>query len=47
MEYKYKISVIIPVYNVEGYIAETIDSVVKQSIGFKKNVQITFRFCWH
>ena len=40
MEYKYKISVVIPVYNVEEYIGETIDSVVKQSIGFKDNIQI-------
>ena len=40
MEYKYKISVVIPVYNVEDYIGETIDSVVKQSISFKENIQI-------
>ena len=40
MGYKYKISVVIPVYNVEEYIGETIDSVIKQTIGFKKNIQI-------
>jgi glycosyltransferase involved in cell wall biosynthesis len=40
MEYKYKISVVIPVYNVGKYLSETIDSVIKQTIGFKKNIQI-------
>ena len=40
MEYKYKISVVIPVYNVEKYLSATIDNVIKQTIGFKKNIQI-------
>ena len=40
MEKKFKFSVIIPVYNVEEYLAETIDSVINQSIGFKDNIQI-------
>ena len=40
MEYKYKISVIVPVYNVEKYLEETLDSVINQSIGFKKNIQL-------
>lgn len=40
MDYKYKISVVIPVYNVEKYISETIDSVIKQTLGFKNNIQI-------
>ena len=39
-KYKYKFSVIIPVYNTEQYIAETIESVINQDIGFKKNIQI-------
>lgn len=39
-EYKYKISVIIPVYNVEEYLEDTILSVINQTIGFKENVQI-------
>ena len=38
--YKYKFSVVIPVYNVENYLEETIESVIKQNIGFKKNIQI-------
>lgn len=37
---KFTISVIIPVYNVEKYLEETIKSVIDQSIGFEKNIQI-------
>lgn len=37
---KYMFSVIIPVYKVEEYLEETIVSVLKQTIGFKKNIQI-------
>ena len=33
-------SVIIPIYNVEKYLAETIESVINQSIGFKKNIEL-------
>lgn len=39
-EFKYRFSVIIPVYNVEAYLEETIESVVNQDIGFKENIQI-------
>lgn len=39
-EYRYKFSVIIPIYNVELYLAETIDSVIDQTIGFEENIQI-------
>lgn len=39
-EYKYKFSVIIPIYNVEDYLRETIESVIHQTIGFKKNIQM-------
>lgn len=40
MTNKYKFSVIIPVYKVEKYLRETIESVINQSIGFKKYIQI-------
>ncbi len=38
--YKYKFSVIIPIYNVEDYLREAIDSVINQTIGFKDNIQL-------
>ncbi|MDQ0206802.1 glycosyltransferase [Alkalicoccobacillus murimartini] len=34
LKYKKKISVIVPVYNAENYLRKTIDSVVRQNIGF-------------
>ena len=40
MDYKYKISVVIPVYNVEKYLEETLKSVINQTINFKKNIQV-------
>lgn len=39
-KYKYKFSVIVPIYKVEEYLAETIDSVIDQTIGFEENIQI-------
>ena len=39
-EHKYKFSVVIPIYNVEEYLRDTIESVIKQDIGFKENIQI-------
>lgn len=36
---KFKFSVIIPVYNVEEYLKETVDSVINQTIGFE-NIQL-------
>ena len=38
--YKYKFSVIIPIYNVEDYLKDAIDSVIGQSIGFLENIQL-------
>lgn len=40
MQYKYKFSVIVPIYNVEKYLEKSIRSITKQSIGFKKNIQL-------
>lgn len=40
MNNKYKISVIMPIYNAEGFLEEAIESVVRQTIGFEKNVQL-------
>lgn len=39
-KYKFAFSVVIPVYNVEQYLAETLDSVIAQTFGFKENIQI-------
>ena len=38
--FKYKVSIVCSVYNVESYIREAIDSIIAQSIGFRENVQI-------
>lgn len=35
-DYPFLFSVVIPVYNVERYLAETLDSVIEQTIGFDK-----------
>ena len=39
-QYRFKFSVIIPIYNVQEYLEEAIESVLKQTIGFKENIQI-------
>ena len=36
---KYKISVIIPIYNAEKHLNNTIQSIIKQSIGFE-NIEL-------
>lgn len=38
--HRYKFSVIIPIYNAEAYLKETIESVINQTIGFKENIQL-------
>ena len=38
--YQYRFSVVIPVYNVEDYLEETILSVVNQTMGFQKHIQM-------
>lgn len=40
MKTKFKFTVIIPIYNVEKYLEDTILSVIKQTINFKRNIQI-------
>lgn len=40
MQYKYKFSIIMSIYNVEQYIKEAIDSVIEQSLDFQENVQL-------
>lgn len=39
-EYKYKISVVMPLYNVAIYLDEAIESIVNQTIGFEENIQL-------
>lgn len=40
MTKKYKLSVIVPIYNVEKYLEETIISVINQTLGFKENIEL-------
>jgi len=37
---KYKVSFVIPVYNSELYLDESIDSIINQTLGFEKNIQL-------
>lgn len=40
MKYKFIYSIVIPIYNVEKYLEETILSVIEQDINFKSNIQM-------
>ena len=40
MKNKYIFSVIMPIYNTEKYLRDSIDSVINQSIGFTDNIQL-------
>lgn len=42
MEKTFKISTIIPVYNTEKYLEETVESILCQTIGFAENIQLIF-----
>lgn len=39
-DFEYKISVVMPLYNVEQYLVEAVDSIINQSIGFIDNIQL-------
>lgn len=39
-EKEFIFTVVIPVYNVEKYLAETLDSVISQTVGFEENIQV-------
>ena len=39
-KYRYKFSVIMPLYNVEEFFEEAIESVIHQTIGFEENIQV-------
>lgn len=36
----FKVSVIVPVYNVYDYLDETIKSIISQSLNFEKNIEL-------
>lgn len=40
MEYKYRFTVIIPIYNAEAFLEEAIQSVIEQDIGFREHIQM-------
>jgi glycosyltransferase involved in cell wall biosynthesis len=40
--YKYKFSFVMPVYNVEKYLAEAVESIIAQTMGFQQNCEIIF-----
>ena len=40
MKKDFKISVIVPIYNVEDYLAEALDSVINQTMDFESSVQL-------
>lgn len=41
-KYKYKFSFVMPVYNVEDYLEETVESILAQTMDFEQNCEIIF-----
>lgn len=39
-DYQFLFSVIVPIYNTEQYLEETLESIVNQTIGFQENIQL-------
>ena len=39
-EWDYKFTVVTPVYQVEEYLKDTIESVINQTVGFQENIQL-------
>ena len=37
---QFKFSIVVPIYNVEKYLEETIESIINQTIGFEDNIQL-------
>ena len=40
MDCSFKFSVVMPIYNVEKYLREAIDSLINQTIGFEENIEL-------
>lgn len=40
MAYEFKFSVLMPIYNVEKYLVDAIDSLINQTIGFEENIEL-------
>ena len=41
-EFPYKFSIILPIYNVESFIKDAVESIMEQDIGFDNNIEIIF-----
>ena len=40
MSYDFKFSVLMPIYNVEEYLNDAIDSLINQTIGFEDSIEL-------
>lgn len=39
-QYQYEFSVIVPIYNIEEFLEDAIDTIIRQTIGFEDNIQL-------